>query len=179
MKAKPKKPAAAPKAKAKVKVKKPTAAAAKAKAKAKPKPKKPAAAAPATKKFAARADLGAPVDGFFARQPPALRPITDALRALIEATVPSAVSSIKWGMPFYTLDGGMMCAIGAHRSHVNLILAGPPGSFDDPEGRLTGDGKTGKHLKLQSLEDLPRAAARAWIATAAKNASGAKAMKSK
>jgi hypothetical protein len=174
MKAKPKKPAAAPKAKAKPK--KPTAAA--MKARPKPKPKKPAAPR-AAKKFAARADLGAPVDGFFARQPPALRPITDALRALIEATVPSAVSSIKWGMPFYTLDGGMMCAIGAHRSHVNLILAGPPGSFDDPEGRLTGDGKTGKHLKLQSLEDLPRAAARAWIATAAKNASGAKATKSK
>jgi hypothetical protein len=46
-------------------------------------------------------------------------------------------------MPFYTLDGGMMCAIGAHKAHVNLILSGPPGAFDDPEGRLTGDGKTG------------------------------------
>jgi hypothetical protein len=173
--------------KAKAKTKKPAAKKkpAAAKAKAKPKPvKKPAAAkkkpaTPMAKKFGTRADLGAPVDGFFAKQPPALRPITLALRALIEDTVPGAVSSIKWGMPFYTLDGGMMCAIGAHRSHVNLILAGPPGSFEDPEGRLTGDGKTGKHLKLQSLDDLPQAAARAWIATAAKNASAAKTMKAK
>jgi hypothetical protein len=127
------------------------------------------------KKFGKRADLGAPVDGFFARQPPALRPITDALRTLIAAVVPTAAASIKWGMPFYTLDGGMMCAIGAHRAHVNLILSGPPDSFDDPEGRLTGDGKTGKHLKLHSLDDLPKAAARRWIATAARNARASKA----
>ena len=117
----------------------------------------------------ARKDLGAPVDGFFAKQPPHLKPITDALRRLVEEAAPKATSSIKWGMPFYELDGEMMCAIGAHKKHVNLIL---PGAYDDPDGLLEGEGKTGKHLKLTSAEDMPRAQIKKWLKVAAKRASG-------
>lgn len=115
------------------------------------------------KKYAKRADLGKPIDGFFARQPAPLRSILEELRTLIEEAAPGATSSIKWGMPFYELDGAMMCALGAHKSHVNLILSGPPGSFADPKGRLTGEGKTGKHLKLTKLEELPRAEVKGWL----------------
>jgi hypothetical protein len=121
---------------------------------------------------AARADLGAPVDGFFARQPPPLRAILDELRTLVEEAAPTAASSLKWGMPFYTLDGATMCALGAHKAHVNLILSGPPEAFADPGGRLEGDGKTGRHLKLRTVEDLPRAAVRGWLRTAARLARG-------
>jgi hypothetical protein len=136
---------------------------------ARKKAKKPAAKA---KTMAPRADFGKPVDGFFAKQPAALRPIAAALRALVEEAAPDAESSIKWGMPFYSVGGAMMCAIGAHRSHVNLILSGPPGTYQDPKGLLEGDGKTGKHLKLRSLDDLPRDAVRAWLRTAAARARG-------
>lgn len=126
---------------------------------------------PATsKKYAARADLGKPIDPFFAKQPPPLRAILDALRALLAEVVPDAQASIKWGMPFFTLDGEMMCAFGAHKSHVNLILAGPPASFADPKGQLEGDGKTGRHLKITSADQIPRAQVKAWLKTAAKNA---------
>ena len=121
-------------------------------------------------KWAKRADLGAPVDGFFARRPPEQRAILEALRAEIERAAPEAVGAIKWGMPFYTLRGEMMCALAGHKSHVNLILAGPPGTYADPEGRLEGEGKTGKHLKLRALAELPRAAVRAWLKTAAATA---------
>ena len=119
-----------------------------------------------TAKWGRRADLGAPIDGFFARQPAELRAILEALRQEIERAAPEAVAAIKWGMPFYTLRGEMMCALAGHKSHVNLILAGPPGTFADPDGRLEGDGKTGKHLKLRALAELPRAAVRAWLKTA-------------
>jgi hypothetical protein len=139
-------------------------------AKKKPAAKKPAAkkpAPPAMKKHGPRADLGAPIDGFFAKQPPHLRAILEELRATIEKLVPDAESSIKWGMPFFTVNGQMTCALGAHRSHVNLLLAGPPGAFKDPKGLLEGEGKTGKHLKLTSLDELPRAEVRGWIKTAA------------
>ncbi|HVU52132.1 MAG TPA: DUF1801 domain-containing protein [Polyangia bacterium] len=152
----------ATKAKAAAKAK----AAGKAKAKRKTAPKAKASA----EKWGPRRDLGAPVEGFFARQPPELRAILEALRAEVERAAPEAVGAIKWGMPFYTLGGEMMCALAAHRSHVNLILAGPPGTFADPEGRLEGEGKTGKHLKLRALAELPRAAVRGWIATAAETA---------
>jgi hypothetical protein len=141
-----------------------------AKPKATAKPKRPSAQAKPAMKWGARADLGAPVEGFLARQPPALRAILEALRAEVARAAPDAVGAIKWGMPFYTLDGEMMCALAAHKSHVNLILAGPPGTYADPDGRLEGEGKTGKHLKLRALAELPRAAARAWLKTAAATA---------
>ena len=127
-------------------------------------------AADPSQKWGRRVDLGAPIEGFFARQPPALRAILEALREEVERAAPEAVGAIKWGMPFYTLNGEMMCALGAHKSHVNLILAGPPGTFADPEGRLEGEGKTGKRLKLRTLAELPRSAVRAWLRTAAATA---------
>lgn len=127
---------------------------------------RPASAA-APMKFGPRKDLGVPVDAFFARQPPHLRPIVDQLRALIAEAAPDAQSSIKWGMPFYEIAGHTLCAIGAFKQHVNLILPGPPGTYADPDGRLEGDGKTGKHLKLRSAAELPPAAVRGWLKTAA------------
>ena len=128
---------------------------------------KKAPAPPPAKKYASRADLGAPIEGFFKRQPPELRSILETLRKEVEATVPDAAGTIKWGMPFYTLGGAMMCALGAHKAHVNLILAGPPGTFADPGGLLEGDGKTGKHLKLRPGDRVPRPAVRAWLRAAA------------
>jgi hypothetical protein len=122
------------------------------------------------KKYTARADLGKSIDPFFAKQPPVLRAILDELRALLRDAVPAAAGSIKWGMPFFTLDGEMMCAFGAHKSHVNLILAGPPSSFADPKGLLEGEGKTGRHLEIASADQIPRAQVKAWMKTAAKNA---------
>jgi hypothetical protein len=146
----------------------PKTTAAKPKAKtAKPKAKT------APKMFGPRADLGKPIDGFFAKQPPQLRPILERLRTLVEQGAPDATSSIKWGMPFYSIDGKMMCALAGFKAHVNLILAGPPGLFADPEGRLEGEAKGGKHLKLRSLDDLPAEAVRSWIQIAAAHARSA------
>jgi len=119
-----------------------------------------------------RDDYGAPIDGFFAKQPPHLRPILEALRELVEEAAPDAKASLKWGMPFYTLGDSMMCALGGHKSHVNLILAGPPAAFHDPGGLLEGEGKTGRRLTLRRLEDLPRQAVRAWVRSARKVARG-------
>ena len=129
--------------------------------------KKPLAPKPAaTKKMGPRADFGAPIDTFFAKQPASTRPIADALRELIEAAVPKATASLKWGMPVYELNGKMVCAIGGHKAHVNLLLSGPPGSFADPKGLLIGEGKTGKHLTLTAVAQLPRAQVRAWLKVA-------------
>lgn len=119
------------------------------------------------KKVSSRADFGAPIDGFFAKQPAQLRAVLDELRKLVEEAAPDADSSIKWGMPFYSIGGAMMCALSGHKSHVNLVLAGPPGAFVDPEGRLEGTGKTGRHLKLTSIDDLPRSSVRGWLRRAA------------
>jgi hypothetical protein len=89
------------------------------------------------------------------------------LRKLVEGAAPDATASIKWGMPFYSVGSQMMCALAGHRSHVNVILAGPPGTFADPGGLLEGEGKTGRHLELRTLDELPREAVRGWLRKAA------------
>ena len=122
------------------------------------------------RKPAPRADLGAPIDGFFVKQPPHLRPILEALRALVDEAAPEAEASIKWGMPFFTLGGVTVCALAGFKAHVNLILSGPPGIFADSAGLLEGDGKTGRHLKLRTLDELPRDDVRRWLRTAAEHA---------
>ncbi len=116
---------------------------------------------------ARRADFGAPIDGFFAKQAPNLRPILEALRKIVEEGVPDATASIKWGMPNYSIGRTMVCAMAGFKSHVNLIVAGPPEIFTDPEGLLEGGGTTGRHLKLRTIEELPREAARRWVSAAA------------
>jgi hypothetical protein len=122
----------------------------------------------ASQRASSRADYGAPIDGFFAKQPQPLRAILDELRKMVEKALPDATSSLKWGMPCYSLGGAMVCILSAHKSHVNLVLMGPPDAFADPDGLLEGGGKNGRHLKLTSLKDLPRAAVRGWLRTAAK-----------
>jgi hypothetical protein len=144
-----------------------SSASARASKKAKAPVAKKAAASP-SRAFPRRADLGAPIDSFFEKQPPHLLPIVEELRAIVTNAVPDASSSIKWGMPFYVIGSETVCAIAGFKSHVNLILAGPPGTFDDPEGLLEGEGKTGRHLKLRSVEELPRDAVRGWLETAAR-----------
>jgi hypothetical protein len=132
-------------------------------------PKK-AAKPTAMKKYAQRADLGAPIDGFFAKQPAQLRPILETLRDLADEAAPEAEKSLKWGMPVYTIGGVMTFALGGHKSHVKLVLAGPPGLFADPSGLLAGEGKTGRHLKVRTLDELPRDAVRGWLRAAAEHA---------
>lgn len=120
------------------------------------------------KKRATRSDFGAPIEGFFTKQPTTLRPILETLRGLVEETAPDASSSLKWGMPFYAIDGQMMCALAGFKAHVNLILAGPPEAFPDPKGRLEGDAKDGRHLKLRALDEVPKADVKRWLKIARK-----------
>jgi hypothetical protein len=114
-----------------------------------------------------RDDFGAPIDGFFTKQPPTTRRILEVLRGMIEKAIPDAIASLKWGMPMYTIGSAMVCGLGGHKAHVNLILAGPPGAFSDPDKRLTGEGKTGRRLTLRSVEELPRASVEKWLRAAA------------
>ncbi len=130
--------------------------------------KKAAAKKVAAKKPAPRADFGRPIDGFLAKQPASLRAIVDTLRDLIMEAAPTAEASLKWGMPFFSVSGEMMVAVGAHKAHVNLILPGPAGTYDDPDGLLVGEGTTGRHMKLTSADQIPAATIRRWLATAAK-----------
>ncbi len=132
----------------------------------------PAKKAPSKKAAAKRADYGAPIEAYIAKQPPVQRAILEALRGLVRETLPQATGVLKWGMPNFSLPGGMVCAFTAFKSHVNFIVSGPAEIFADPDGLLEGEGTTGKHLKVRSLDELPRDAVIRWLEAAAENALG-------
>lgn len=129
-------------------------------------------AAASPKKPGPRSDFGAPIDAFFGKQPEALKPLLIELRRLVEEAAPEATSSLKWGMPCYSIGDTMMCLLGGHKAHVNLVLSGPPGTYADPRGLLSGDGKTGRHLKITSLAEMPVADVKRWLRAAADHARG-------
>ena len=118
-----------------------------------------------------RSDLGAPIEGFIREQPAPLGTILEELRRLVEQAAPPGIqSSLKWGMPCFTLDDRLMCMLGGHRAHVNLVLVGPERTFADSGGRLVGSGMGGRHLKLRALDEMPRKAALSRVHAAAKYA---------
>src|SRR5690349_9621131 len=115
-----------------------------------------------------RADFGKPVDGFIKKRPPEQQKILTELKKLIMSAAPDCDAQLKWGMPHYTIAGKYYAATSAHKAHVNLIMFGSPKSFDDPDGLLEGDGKMGRHLKIETAKDLPKAKIKKWLAAAAK-----------
>ncbi len=95
------------------------------------------------------------------------------LRRIVEAAAPDATASIKWGMPVFSIGREMMCALGGFKTHVNLVLPGPSGTYADPGGRLEGKSVHGRHLKLRAIDELPREDVRRWVRTAAERARAA------
>ncbi|HUS28096.1 MAG TPA: DUF1801 domain-containing protein [Kofleriaceae bacterium] len=115
-----------------------------------------------------RADFGKPVDGYIKKRSPDQQKILTELKKLITAAAPECEAQIKWGMPHYTIGGKYYAATPAHKAHVNLIMFGPAKSFDDPDGLLEGEGKVGRHLKIATAKELPKAKIKKWLAIAAK-----------
>ncbi len=140
------------------------------KAKSKARPQKARARNRAAGRMAPRTDHGKPIEGMLARQPSHLRAIAEELRRMIEEVAPEAESSLKWGMPCFTIGDRTVASIGVHKAHVNLVLWGPKGTYPDPKGLFSGEGKVGAHLRLTSADEIPRSAVRAWLRTAAQRA---------
>jgi hypothetical protein len=113
-----------------------------------------------------RADFGAPIDTYFEQLPPDKRALLEQLRSIVEATVPKAESGLKWGAPFYTIDGKMLCAMGALKNEVALSFFGPPEVFVDPKGQLQGKGKDYRVLKVKNEREIDAASVKRWLKAA-------------
>ena len=113
-----------------------------------------------------RADFGKPIESYFEGLPPEKRAPLDTLRALIEATVPKAESGLKWGAPFYTLDGKMLCALGALKHEVAISFFGPPEVFKDPKAQLQGKGTDYRVLKVKDGQEIDAASVKRWLKAA-------------
>lgn len=104
-----------------------------------------------------------PSDAYLAQQPPAQRALLLKLRALVRKTVPDAEVAIKWGVPCFSTDGKLVCALAAFKDHVGLNLFAPPSVFVDPKKKLEGGGKTSRMLKVRTAADINAPEISRWL----------------
>ena len=62
------------------------------------------------------------VDSYVSGVDPKLRSRFEKLRSLVKMALPEASESIKWGAPYYALDGTGVASIAEYSEHVNLYL---------------------------------------------------------
>ncbi|MFN8123509.1 MAG: DUF1801 domain-containing protein [Thermoleophilia bacterium] len=96
------------------------------------------------------------VDAYIAAAPEAARPVMEALRALITATVPGAEERIAWNVPFYRYRGDL-CGFAVYTAHVTFgVDRFPPAEREQLEADGYGTGK--KTLKIRFDQPVPAAA---------------------
>lgn len=100
-----------------------------------------------------------------------MRPALISLRKLVESTVPQAESGLKWGVPFWTLDGKQLCDLVVLKHQVALGIFAPPGAFEDPEGQLSGTSDEYRVLKVQHVDEIDAVRVRTWLKAAVAAAS--------
>jgi len=92
------------------------------------------------------------VDAYIAKAAPFSRPILKHLRALVHATCPDAVETIKWGMPAFHLDGPL-CGMAAFKGHCTFAFW--KYSLIPGLATLTEEEAMGQFGRITSLKDLP------------------------
>jgi hypothetical protein len=112
------------------------------------------------------------MDESLASVAPELQALVRDMDALVRQAVhgpgPGLESSLKWGNITYHprgLPSRHVCALVAHRKHVNLQVWGGA-LIDDPAGLLAGTGKTMRHIRLEPGAALNRAAIAAIVRAA-------------
>jgi hypothetical protein len=115
--------------------------------------KKTAASKKSARDRAARNASG-PVDAYFAEQPADKRALLEKLSAQVRKGVADAESMIKWGVPFYQLNGRNLCALAAFKDHVGINFFAPPDALADPGKKLEGSGKGNRMLMVRTAADI-------------------------
>lgn len=90
------------------------------------------------------------VDAYVAAAAPFARPILAHLRALVHEAVPGCVEAIKWGRPFFLVDGRPFAMMAAFKQHAAFGFWRGGGIDDRPE-----TGGAGQYGRLTVPEDLP------------------------
>ncbi len=90
------------------------------------------------------------ITAYIDKAAPFARPILAHVRRLVHVAQPAATETVKWGMPFFQLEGRDLAMMAAFKAHAGL------GIFDGTS-MATGDGM-GQFGKLAGVCDLPDAA---------------------
>jgi hypothetical protein len=108
------------------------------------------------------------VDRLLGEHPPELQAIERALRATIRTAFPEAIEQVDFANKLIAFGRsmkirGLLFAIIAHKSHVNLQLA-DGALLADRAGLIEGTGKRIRHVKIRSVEAAASLEVRAIIA---------------
>ena len=107
------------------------------------------------------------VDEYIDSAPKEQKEILETLRNLIFDAVPNLIEGFKWNQPVYALEKNF-AYLKSNKQHVNLGFF----SFDkieDPEGLLEGTGKSMRHIKIKSQNEIDRKGLKNMIQQAAQS----------
>ena len=101
--------------------------------------------------------LEADVDRLLSEHSPELQAIERALRATIRAEFPGAVEQVDFSNKLIAFGRsmkirGLLFALIAHKSHVNLQLA-DGAVLPDHDGLIEGTGKRIRHIKVRTVAE--------------------------
>jgi hypothetical protein len=113
------------------------------------------------------APIEADVERLLAEHSPELQAIERALRGTIRRAYPEAIEQVDFGNKLIAFGRsmkmrGLLFAIIAHKSHVNLQLADGL-ELPDPAGLVEGTGKRIRHVKIRSVAEASSPAVLALI----------------
>lgn len=111
-----------------------------------------------------RADFGKPVEPWFKKIHPDLKPVADKLHALILSAGPTLRAEMKWGMPCYS-QNTMVCALMGAKAHIGLFFHYGK-LLSDPQKILSGTGKAVRSVKFTSVKQIPAAAVKRLVKSA-------------
>ncbi len=100
--------------------------------------------------------MNAEVDNYISKQKSPQKEICARLRSIILSTIPGIREELKVGVPCYgcsTVDSCGKFYIAALKDHVNLGFS-LQGLTKEQQGLFEGSGKTMKHVKVYSLDDI-------------------------
>ena len=91
------------------------------------------------------------VDDYVSKVDPKLRSQFQTLRSIIKKALPGAFEAVKWGVPFYSLDGVGVAALADYSEHLNLALMHGAELSSD---LLKGTGKGMRHITVSTMSDI-------------------------
>lgn len=109
--------------------------------------------------------MNAQVTTYIDKASPEQKKIMQLIRKLIHEAVPGATEQYKWGRPVFRLNRDF-AYLQITKSHVNLGFFNFE-KLDDPEGRLEGSGKSMRHVKLKTPDDIDTGVFKKWFKTSA------------
>lgn len=96
-----------------------------------------------------------PAENYILTKSEPWRSILIELREIVKQTVPEVEESLKWSLPFYTLNGKMFCYLNFRKTFVDISFLNAHKMEHLQEYLIAGEGrKIVRSLRYTSLEEL-------------------------